>query len=50
MASVAFDYRFLGDGKETNRGQEVWSLVRTDAGWKIVSVIWSLRWTPKPQS
>lgn len=41
VASVVFDYRFLSDGRETNRGQEAWHLVRTDAGWKIVSVIWS---------
>ena len=48
IASVAFDYRFLQDGRETNRGREAWNLVRTDAGWKIVSVIWSMNWTPKP--
>ena len=50
VASVAFDYRFLSDGRETNRGLETWSLVRTDEGWKIVSVVWSMRWEPKPQS
>ena len=50
VASVAFDYRFLSDGRETNRGLETWNLVRTDAGWKIVSVAWSMRWEPKPQS
>lgn len=49
VAAVAFDYRFLSNGKETNRGQETWNLVRTDAGWKIVSVIWSMRWDIKPQ-
>lgn len=48
IASVAFDYRFLGDGRETNRGQEAWHLVRTDDGWKIVSVIWSMHWPTKP--
>ncbi len=50
IATVAFDYRFLQDGRETNRGREAWNLVRTDAGWKIVSVVWSMRWEPKPQS
>ena len=50
VAAVAFDYRFLSDGRETNRGLETWNLVRTDAGWKIVSVAWSMRWEPKPQS
>lgn len=48
IASVMFDYRFLSDGRETNRGQEAWHLVRTDAGWKIVSVIWSKRSPVKP--
>lgn len=50
IASVIFDYRFLGDGKESNRGQEAWHLVRTDAGWKIVSVIWSMHWPVTPAS
>jgi len=44
IASVYFDYSFLADGKETNRGKEAWQLVRTDDGWKIVSVIWSVNW------
>lgn len=44
IASVYFDYSFLADGKETNRGKEAWHLVRTDGGWKIVSVIWSVNW------
>jgi len=44
IASVYFDYSFLADGKETNRGKEAWHLVRTDGGWKIVSVIWSMNW------
>lgn len=48
IASVAFDYRFLSDGRETNRGLESWNLVRTDDGWKIVSVVWSMRWPIKP--
>ncbi|WP_168191556.1 nuclear transport factor 2 family protein [Thermomonas aquatica] len=48
VAAVSFDYRFLSDGKETNRGQESWSLVRTDEGWKIVSVVWSMHWPIKP--
>jgi hypothetical protein len=49
IASVTFDYRFLSDGRETNRGREAWHLVRTDAGWQIVSVIWSERW-PMPSA
>ncbi len=50
IASVIFDYRFLSDGRETNHGKEAWHLVRTDAGWKIVSVIWSMNWVPKPSA
>ncbi|MDR6842142.1 nuclear transport factor 2 family protein [Pseudoxanthomonas sacheonensis] len=47
IASVFFDYSFHADGKETNRGKEAWHLVRTDDGWKIVSVIWSVNWAPQ---
>lgn len=49
VAAVAFDYRFLSNGKQTNHGREAWNLVRTDTGWKIVSVVWSLRWDPAPK-
>lgn len=41
VASVNFDYSFLLDGREKNRGREMWHLVRTEDGWKIISVIWS---------
>jgi hypothetical protein len=47
IASVFFDYSFHVDDKETNRGKEAWHLVRTDDGWKIVSVIWSVNWAPE---
>ena len=47
IASVFFDYSFRADGKETNHGKEAWHLVRTDDGWKIVSVIWSVNWAPQ---
>lgn len=40
-ASVAFDFEFLRNGKAVNLGREYWLLVRTDAGWKIASVVWS---------
>ncbi|MFT3763877.1 MAG: nuclear transport factor 2 family protein [Pseudoxanthomonas sp.] len=43
IASVDFDYAFLTDGRQTNRGREMWQLLRTEGGWKIVSVIWSVR-------
>lgn len=42
-ASVAFDFRFLRDRKIINSGREYWLLVKTDAGWKIASVVWSRR-------
>ena len=42
VASVNFDYSYLDGGKETNWGREMWQLVRTDAGWKIISVIYSV--------
>ncbi|MDQ3510714.1 MAG: nuclear transport factor 2 family protein [Pseudomonadota bacterium] len=42
IASVVFDYSFHVDGRETNHGDEAWQLVRTDDGWKIVAVIWSI--------
>lgn len=50
VASVFFDYSFLNDGRETNRGKEAWHLLRTEQGWKIASVVWSVNWTPKPKS
>ena len=43
IASVNFNYSFLLDGKEQHHGREMWHLVRTDNGWKIISVIWSQR-------
>ena len=42
IASVAFDYRFLSDGRQTNWGREMWQLVRTEEGWKIISVVWTI--------
>lgn len=49
IASVYFDYSFHSNDRETNHGKEAWHLVRTDDGWKIVSVIWSMNWNPPPQ-
>ena len=42
IGSVAFDYEFLSNGKQTNWGREMWQLVRTEEGWKIISVIWTI--------
>jgi hypothetical protein len=43
VASVNFDYSFLLNGEETNWGREMMHLVRTEDGWKIISVIFSQR-------
>jgi len=46
VAQVWFDYVFNSDGYAANWGKEAWQLVRTDAGWKIVSIIWSTEFNP----
>ncbi|MGY0635249.1 nuclear transport factor 2 family protein [Luteimonas sp. A478] len=43
IASVNFDYSFVRNGEETQWGREMWHLVRTEDGWKIISVIFSQR-------
>ncbi|MEO7251940.1 MAG: nuclear transport factor 2 family protein [Arenimonas sp.] len=43
IASVAFDYSFLANGQKTNWGREMWQLVRTEQGWKIFSVVYTIR-------
>ncbi|NHZ35868.1 nuclear transport factor 2 family protein [Massilia rubra] len=48
IAQVWFDYSYVRDGYKQNWGQEAWHLVRTDAGWKINSVIWSMEFNPVP--
>jgi len=42
IASVHFKYSFHQDDKKTNWGDEAWHLVRTEQGWKIASVIYSI--------
>jgi hypothetical protein len=41
IASVYFDFVFLADGKETNRGSETWVLVRGVDGWRIAGMTYS---------
>ena len=41
VASVYFDFIFLVDGKETNRGSETWVLVKSDSGWRIADITYS---------
>lgn len=43
IASVNFNYSHLENGKEQHWGREMWHLVHTDDGWKIISVVWSQR-------
>ncbi len=48
VAQVWFDYSFNEGSYKQNWGKESWHLVRTDAGWKISSVIWSMEFNPEP--
>ncbi|HUP93103.1 MAG TPA: hypothetical protein VM074_12725 [Solimonas sp.] len=48
VGSVNFDYIVLVGGEEKNWGREMWHVVRTDKGWKIISVIFSAR-DPMPR-
>ena len=41
IATVTFDFSFLIDGKEQNRGSESWQLVKGTEGWRIASIIYS---------
>jgi hypothetical protein len=49
VAQVWFDYSFLADGYRQNWGKESWQLVRTEAGWKIAAVVWSMEDNPVPR-
>jgi hypothetical protein len=41
IASVYFDFVFLTDGKENNRGSETWVLVKGSDGWRIAAITFS---------
>ena len=47
IASASFDYSYLANGRKTNWGREMWQLLRTEQGWKIYSVVYTIRdeWT-----
>lgn len=47
IATVLADYTFNVDGRTQNWGQESWHLLRTDAGWKISSVVYSVTLAPE---
>ena len=42
VATVTFDYTFLADGRATNSGKECWLLVRSETGWTIMTLAWSV--------
>src|ERR1700733_1091109 len=41
IASVYFDFIFLADGKEQNRGSATWGLVKGTDGWRIAAMTYS---------
>jgi len=41
IASVYFDFVFLVDGKEQNRGRETRVLVKGSDGWRIAAITYS---------
>lgn len=41
IASVYFDFVFMIDGKEQNRGSETWVLVKGTEGWRIAAITFS---------
>lgn len=43
IGSVHFDYEYVTGNRVTNWGQENWQLVRTETGWKIFSVVYTIR-------
>ena len=49
VASVSFDYVYISGQTATNSGREKWLLVRTEQGWKIASVVYTIR-LPRPES
>jgi hypothetical protein len=47
LAVVTFDFEFVEGGSVRNHGLEVWQLLKTDRGWKIMSVVWTSKGPPK---
>jgi len=41
IASVYFDFVFLIDGREENKGSETWQLVKGGEGWRIAAITYS---------
>lgn len=48
LAWVIFDFDFIEGGKTVNHGVEAWQMLKTaDGSWKIFSVVWTSKDTPK---
>lgn len=47
VASVYFDFVFLLNGAQNNRGSETWHLIKTEDGWKITSMTYSANLPPR---
>jgi hypothetical protein len=47
IASISFDYVYLKNKVMSNYGREKWLLVRTEQGWKITSVVYTIRFPKK---
>lgn len=43
IATASFNYAYLSGGVTENWGKEQWLLVRTEQGWKIFSVVYTIR-------
>jgi ketosteroid isomerase-like protein len=41
IASAYFDFVFMIDGKEENKGSEAWQLVKGPDGWRIAAITYS---------
>jgi len=41
IASAYFDFVFMIDGKEQNKGSETWQLVKGPDGWRIAAITYS---------
>ncbi|WP_436515722.1 hypothetical protein [Ekhidna sp. To15] len=43
VAAVGFDYQMLVNENPIKSGRELWQLIKTNLGWKIVSVVHSIK-------
>lgn len=50
VATVTFEYSFLSNGRTTNWGKECWLLVRTEDGWRITTVAYSVTLAKKDKT